>query len=357
MESVLQRARQEGTPLIDGEKVTFVFEGAEPPALRGDFNGWSASRVPQWHRKADDVWTIGLSFAEDAYIEYALGTDEARVPDPHNPRRVSNGMGKYNHYFYMPKGGPTPFAVKRRGAPQGTVTRHDVPTYFLVAGRQRRVDLYQPPADGPVPLVLVYDGPDYSRRANLTTVVDNLIAERRIAPLALAMVANGRDARTSEYGSSEGTMDWLHEVVLPLAREHLNLVDTAGSPGAFGVMGASMGGLMALYTALRLPALFGRVLSQSGAFHMGGRATGVVDLVTYLPVPPLRIWMDVGRYEGLLDCNREMHALLLARGYDVVYHEYNGGHAYTAWRDDLVDGLQHLFPFKAAAAAPQLPNG
>ena len=191
--------------------------------------------------------------------------------------------------------------------------------------------------------MLVYDGPDYQRRASLTTVVDNLIAAGRIQPIALAMVANGRDARTSEYGSSEGSMVWLQEVVLPLAREHLSLVDVDEAPGAFGVLGASMGGLMSLYTALRMPGMFGRVLSQSGAFHIGSYVTGVVDLVQHLPVQPLRIWMDVGRYEWLLQSNREMHTLLRSRGYDVTYNEYNGGHAYVAWRDDLVQGLQDLY--------------
>lgn len=344
MVSVLQRAQQGGTPLIDDQTATFVFQGVKPPVLRGDFNGWDPGQAPRWQLAEDDVWTIQLALAEDAYIEYIFGTDEARVIDPFNRRRVSNGMGKFNNYFYMPEGGPTSFATYRRGVPRGTVTRFGVPTHLLVAGRQRRVDLYQPPVSGPVPLVLVYDGPDYYRRASLTTVVDNLIAARRIQPIALVMVANGRDARTSEYGSSEGTMVWLQEVVLPLAREHLNLVDVAMAPGAFGVMGASMGGLMSMYTGMCLPGTFGQVLSQSGAFHIGPYATGVVTLAQHLPVPPLRIWMDVGRYEWLLQSNREMHALLQKRGYNVTYNEYSGGHAYVAWRDDLVHGLQHLFP-------------
>lgn len=344
MTTLIERARQEGTPVIEGATATFVFHGAEPPVLRGDFNGWNADRTPEWQQHEAGVWTIRLSFADDAYVEYCLGTDETRLMDPFNARRVSNGMGKYNNYFYMPQGGPTPYAARRRNALAGAVTRYDVATHLLVAGRQRRVDFFQPPVDGPVPLVLVYDGPDYNRRASLTTVVDNLIAARRIRPIAMALVANGRDARTSEYGSSEGTLVWLQELVLPLARQHLSLVDVAEAPGAYGVMGASMGGLMAVTTALRLSGTFGRVLSQSGAFHFGGYAAGVVDLVRYLPVLPLKLWMDVGRYEWLLQSNRDMHALLQARGYDVIYHEYNGGHAYVAWRDDLVQGLQHLFP-------------
>ena len=60
----------------------------------------------------------------------------------------------------------------------------------------------------------------------------------------------------------ESTLLFVAAQVLPLARAHLNLLDPAKHPGAYGVLGASMGGLMALYTGLRLPRIFGHVLSQ-----------------------------------------------------------------------------------------------
>ncbi len=116
----------------------------------------------------------------------------------------------------------------------------------------------------------------------------------------------------AEYGGSDGTLAFVRDVVLPQARQHLDLVDLAAQPGAFGVMGASMGGLMALVAGLRLPHIFGQVLSQSGAFHLGDYATVALDLVQHLPVRPLRIWMDVGRYEWLLESNRA-HAGAAAR--------------------------------------------
>jgi enterochelin esterase-like enzyme len=160
------------------------------------------------------------------------------------------------------------------------------------------------------------------------------------------MVANGRGARMAEYGSSDATLAFIHELVLPAARQHLDLIDITIRPGAFGVMGASMGGLMALVTALRLPHIFGQVLSQSGAFHLGPHPSMAVALAEHGPVPPLRIWLDVGRYEELLESNRRMDALLQARGYDVTYREFNAGHNYRAWRDDLWRGLEALYPWK-----------
>jgi enterochelin esterase family protein len=113
-------------------------------------------------------------------------------------------------------------------------------------------------------------------------------------------------------------------------------------------MGASMGGLMAVFTGLRLPHLFGRVLSQSGAFHLGSYPATALDLVEQGAARPVRMWLDVGRYEWLLDSNRRTHALLQARGYDVTYREYSAGHNYTAWRDDLWRGLEALFPWNGS---------
>ena len=100
---------------------------------------------------------------------------------------------------------------------------------------------------------------------------------------------------------------------------------------------------MALYAGVRAPGIFGGVLSQSGAFSIGGRDLVILDLDRNGPVRPLLIWMDVGRYEWLLPCNRRMHELLVDRGYDVAYREYNGGHNYSSWRNDLWRGLELLF--------------
>ena len=131
------------------------------------------------------------------------------------------------------------------------------------------------------------------------------------------------------------------ECILPLAREHLNLEPV--KKGGYGVMGASLGGSMALFTALRLPKVFHKVLSQSGAFIAPDYQYVVVDLVQYLPPPDINIWMDVGKIEWLLDGNRQMFALLKEKNYRVNYREFSGGHNYTAWRDDVWHGLECLY--------------
>ncbi len=159
----------------------------------------------------------------------------------------------------------------------------------------------------------------------------------------MAMIAHSYQARLVEYVCNEATLWLVLDQLLPLAQNNLNLIDPVENPGAFGILGASAGGLMAFHTALRAPQIFGHLISQSGAFEVEGVEFVVNDLVRYVPVPALNIWMDVGEYEFLLQSNRRMHALLLERGYAVTYREYPGGHNYTCWRNDVWQGLETLF--------------
>ena len=105
-----------------------------------------------------------------------------------------------------------------------------------------------------------------------------------------------------------------------------------------------MGGLMALYTGLRNPDVFGHVVCQSGAFWFDDpRDMAIVELIRHVPVAPLKIWQDVGVLEGLLDGNRKMNALLNERGYSVRYREFSGGHNQTMWADNSWRGLETVY--------------
>ena len=168
-----------------------------------------------------------------------------------------------------------------------------------------------------------------------------MIAAKRIRPFAMAMVQNGGAARNLEYSCSESTLGFVFECVIPLAQEHLTLIPPGGEP--YGVVGSSIGGLMALYTGMRLPQVFGNVLSQSGAFVLPEHGFVVMDLVRYAPTPGINIWMDAGKYEWLLEGNRQVYELLKEKKYKVKYHEFSGSHNYTSWRDDIWRGLEVLF--------------
>jgi enterochelin esterase-like enzyme len=349
---LLQGVREHGTPIIQGNRATFVWEGETAPLLISDASGWEDhprvfKRLSIRSRQAPSqpLWSTSLTVPRDAYVEYAFLDPDSQehILDPYNARSTSNGMGNRNNFFYMPDAAPSPVSQRRLDVPAGSLTHHRVDTWMMQDDAERDVYLYTPPAKGPFPLLVVYDGPDYLHRGRLATMVENLIAEKRIRPIAMALLQNGRSRRHLEYICSDATISWIDQEVLPLARKHLKLLNIKQQPGSYGVLGASAGGIAAMYTGLRMPEIFGKVLSQSGVFSLEGRGLVAMDLVRYRHAQKLKIWMDVGSLDDLLEDNRRMSRLLQQQEYDVTYREFSGGHNYTAWRDDLWRGLEEMF--------------
>ena len=65
------------------------------------------------------------------------------------------------------------------------------------------------------------------------------------------------------------------------------------------------------------------------------------------PRKPLRFYLDAGSAEfnatggadSILFCTRVLRDVLRAKGYEVHYQEFAGGHDYLSWRGTLADGL------------------
>jgi enterochelin esterase family protein len=111
--------------------------------------------------------------------------------------------------------------------------------------------------------------------------------------------------------------------------------------------GASLGGVISVWTALRHPEVFARVGGQSSAFQIDEER--VIAALARLDDEarrkyPLRFYFDAGRYEPLIiDAARRVNVMLRARGYPVTYREAAVGHNYTAWRDRLADAYTALW--------------
>jgi enterochelin esterase family protein len=151
---------------------------------------------------------------------------------------------------------------------------------------------------------------------------------------------NARESRFAEYGCSEALIGFVAQELIPWVASQVPLVSQTGS---HCVLGASLGGLAALWLGVRLPEVFGRVFSQAGGFALGfTKELGLITILRLSERLPLRIYLDCGRFDPLLETNRMMKGLLEARGYDLQYREFNAGHNYPAWREDLAAGLEWL---------------
>ncbi|MGE0823831.1 MAG: alpha/beta hydrolase-fold protein [Candidatus Binatia bacterium] len=341
--ALVAQVQAEKAPLVSGEQATFVWTGEHAPILVGDMTGWRPWEEASGGQKMEEVepgvWSCTLTLPSDAYVEYVYLVNGQRSYDPFNRHRVPNGFGEYNNCFWMPHAPHSPMFRRRRGVPAGTVRQQMFHSMRLANGR-RNVRLYQPALEGPYTLLLVLDGKDYFQRAKLTTLVDNLLHEKSLPPLVIAFLDNAQASRFAEYGCSEALVGFVAQELIPWVASQVPLVSQMGT---HCVLGASLGGLAALWLGARLPEIFGRVFSQAGGFALG--FTKELGLTTILRVGerlPLRIYMDCGRFDPLLEANQMMHGLLASRGYEVTYHEFNAGHNYPAWREDLATGLLWL---------------
>ncbi|MNV95642.1 Enterochelin esterase [compost metagenome] len=108
---------------------------------------------------------------------------------------------------------------------------------------------------------------------------------------------------------------------------------------------------------MRYPKLFGNVLSLSGSFWWSpegtpaDKAEHVAQAIATRENLGLRFFLAPGLFEtrgmrdvgGILETNRHLRDVLVAKGYDVMLREYAGGHDYFVWRGAISDGLVALF--------------
>jgi iron(III)-enterobactin esterase len=235
--------------------------------------------------------------------------------------------------------------IAREGKSRGVVDPND-PAKLIVttshpAPYTRKVAVYVPQqyvAGSEAPFIVGADGPD----PLLFTVLDNLIAARRVpAMIAISIQNGGDDAQGSERGLEYDTMsgryaEFVEQEVLPLVEKRCE-VRLTKNPDGRATSGCSSGAACAMIMAWYHPELYHRVLSYSGTFvnqqwpFDPQTPHGAWELHEHLiassPAKPLRIWMEVGdrdllnpgpMHDGMHDwvvANERMAKVLAAKGY------------------------------------------
>jgi enterochelin esterase family protein len=296
-----------------------------------------------------DLWAVTLALPPRSRIEYKVaavtGGHEELRPDPLNPRTASDPFG-FNSVVNGP-GYAVPEWVDPT-APHGSLytSRVRSPSFHAI----REVTTYLPigyPEAAPYPLVVVHDGGDFRRHADLVASLDGLISRRLIPPLIAVMTDPVN--RLDEYGDDPGHADHVDAVIRHVSRRHRVATD----PRRWILLGASLGGVASLSTAMRLGHDFGGLVLLSGSFvtardDQKGRGAQFDRIVEFtrrvLEAPgsvPKRIAMACGAYENLAVDNRMM-AEALGHHSEVIYEEAPDGHHWHNWRDRLGKALAHV---------------
>jgi enterochelin esterase family protein len=247
------------------------------------------------------------------------------------------------------------------GVPRGTTELHRLRSAIL--GNERRVWAHLPPdfdPGGSYTVLVVFDGWAYVNLVPAPAILDNLLAAGRIPPVVAIMPDSlDQETRNVELPGHEPFVRFLTDELLPWAGERWGIEPVADRTI---VAGSSFGGLAAVHAAFERPDVFGNVLSQSGSFGWGvegGREhEWLTNRIEAAERRPVRFWLTIGSLEDNtrpaggpsgLASNRRLRDVLVAKGNDVTYSEYSGGHDYACWRGSLADGLIALAGRLAAA--------
>jgi enterochelin esterase-like enzyme len=235
----------------------------------------------------------------------------------------------------------------------------------------RKVAVYVPKqyvAGTAAPFIVGADGPDKL----LFTVLDNLIAEKKVPAMVAISIGNGGgDAQGSERGLEYDTMsgryaEWVETEVLPLV-EAKAAVKLTKDPDGRATMGGSSGGSCALIMAWYHPEGYHRVLTYSGTYvnqqwpPSAETPHGAWEIHEHLipqsPEKPIRLWLEVGDRDNLnsnamrdgmhdwVEANERMAKVLHAKGYHYQFvFAKNAGHTDKAVKaQTLPEALEYLW--------------
>lgn len=401
-DSFWKQVAAEGTPLVEPygsdskyQLVTFLWRSVHDTRnvfVRGSFLGagtpadFSMRRIPD-----SDVWYLTLRLPGGARFTYQVSPNDpltftgsraaqrtaTRQADPLNPHRYEcpPNTSKFNCQSVAELPGATsqPWLVAKPGIAEGRVEKQSIKS--AIQKIDRPFSVYTPAnykADGPPnALLILFDGEDLPDDPYPVTTLNNLIAASKIPPTVAVFVENVPRRRLVDLVANAEFADFMAKELVPWVQSHYNVTR---DPKQTVVTGYSAGGLASAYVALRHPEVFGNVLSLSGAFwwsfeHNGGvcgsrcpesGGTGreysqdgttegnfmAKEFIASRKLP-LRFYLTAGTFEldregtggGILETTRQLRDVLLAKGYDVQYQQFAGGHDGLSWRGLLADGL------------------
>lgn len=345
--------------------VTWVYRSKLPYV--GLIGGPDLKEKPMLRILDSDLWYLTARVPAGATMQYAfIATDgpppyrtpwrAERGPDGRFTNRLTDPNNDQTALGFstvtLPGAPPQPWIRKQPEVAAGTVTRLELDSAQLK--EKRRLGVYTPAGYDPkqtYPLLIAFDGEPYGLEAQglipLTTILDNLIAAKKIPPLVAVLVAN-QGTRGRDLAQSAPFAAFVAQELVPKLRADYRAGMT---PAETIVTGSSLGGLCSTYVAFRHSDVVGKVLSNSGSywFQPGVFETDVSPLaeggalireLAAAPKLPIVFYLDAGVFEErLLDSNRHLRDVLLAKGYQVTYAEFPGGHDYNMWRGTIADGL------------------
>ena len=349
--TALEEARK--IPLIVEDSVAFLFRGqAKTVEWMGDFNGWGYDKNFKNKGKliaGTNIWMIKAAFPKDTRLDYKIVLDGNRwILDPEDPHQQWSGVGggSPNSELRMPDWKEDALLQPRENIAHGKVNT-EILFNSKILGYQITYDVYLPAGVdkmGKLPSLYVTDGYEYMhpKLGNMITILDNLLADKKIKPIIVIFVDHrepinrSNNKRMDELAMNPKYLDFFASEFIPFIE---STYPVQPNPSERAIMGTSMGGLSAAYFAFSKPGVFGMAGIQSPAFSIRPQ------IYTFCnnPDQPITVSMTSGVISDASEGSRKMKEILQSNACVYKYREVNDGHSWGNWRNLIDDVLVDLF--------------
>ena len=365
-------------PATDWTPAPSNVPGAAYPRLNADGRGEFrikapaaqsvAVQLPQGRypmtKDADGVWSVVTPPIEPGFHYYTISLDGMAVNDLGS--RAFYGTGKDASGLDVPEPGVDFYTSK--DVPHGDLR---VKWYFSkVTHSWRRLFVYTPPGYDAQPdqrfpvLYLQHGGGEdetgWANQGRTNVILDNLIADGRARPM-LVVIGNGnlpREPGVTALYSRAGMTGFARELlenVVPFVEANFRAQPDAKHRALAGL---SMGGGQSFFVGLANTDKFSAVGAFSTGLFGGIRPPGGSESAPFdaeAAVPGLLsapqafndaldlFYLSVGEQDPRLDATRQIVADFRARGLEVEFASFPGGHEWQVWRKSLHDFVPRLF--------------
>ena len=318
-------------------EVALAFQGSKPMA-----------------RDADGMWSVTVGPLDPEIYEYAFTVDSARVLDTANTM-LKTGRSLGGNLLEV---GGTPARFDEvQDVPHGSI---QVRTYTSTPlKRRRQLYVYLPPQYDSEParrfpvLYLRHGSGDdestWSLQGRAGLILENLIAQRKAAPMLIVMT-NGDTDYTWAGGSSPEAIDQLGREllgdVIPLIEKDYRV--TANRAGR-AITGLSMGGGQAFTIGLKHLETFAWVgefssgLLSDTDFNLAKHLPGVFDDPARANQQLKLLFLSCGTEDPRIPGHLDLMDALKTRQIRYVWYPTPGAHEWKVWRHSLAEFLPMLF--------------
>ena len=322
-------------PIQTSRGALFVAPGSpdEPaPQIRGDLNGWSASDAHTLRPVTRRLYArfVGVPAGRSAY-KLVYGDGAAWFTDPSNPNISWDGVegagvGDFNSVLTRGVRGPRLVQVPGVYSPE-LDNRRDL--YVLLPAA------YGDDPGRRFPSLYLHDGNESLSRSQLDDVASGWIGDDPSRALILVFAhLPSQDVRLAEYtfGTPDSRGD---DYSAFFARTLVPLVDasfrTRADPGARGVAGASLGGLISYRIATQYPGVFEYAAGMSSSFWWEDRL--MVDELRLLGCQSQTFYLDSGAPGDGVEGTRAMRDALVDLGCTHTHvEEPDASHDWFYWK-------------------------